>query len=164
MSPLSRRRLLQTGGVAVSIGLAGCSTLGHGGAEIPTQRLGAIDLWNRLEDDVTVSVFIFRGEEAVYWQTHRFAATGTKSDVTDGTIITPPEIESVQMYPPEDEAGHYMIGIYVEETDQRMLLDLTELARTSPDSDGCYLLHIFITEDGPVFGRGTSEEYTNCPS
>lgn len=102
----------------------------------------------------SLSVVIIRDGEQLYWKTHELADSDATGDESESIHLTPPTYTGGQ--------GNYTIGVRMEGAGKSAILDVREMAESAPDEDGCYFVLASLTEDGPVFGRGTSDEHTNC--
>jgi hypothetical protein len=152
VSHVTRREVLQSGGLVAFVGSAGCSTLQADDDTMVGQRLGAVSVHNDTPTDATVAVVIVRDGERVYWREHEIGGTTTAGNTTvnRSTAITPPDFDP--------GFGRYLVGVRVRETSENGVFDLTDVDR----EDDCYHVIMSLTGAGPAFGFGSSDEYTNC--
>lgn len=149
---LTRRNVLQTGGLVAFATGAGCSTPDGDGDTAAGGRLGAVSIHNDTPADATVGVVIVRDGKRVYWQEHEIPGTATVGNtaVSRSTAIAPPDFDP--------GFGRYLVGVRVRETGASGVLDLAKIDR----EDDCYHVVASLTETGPAFALGTADEYANC--
>lgn len=147
---LTRRTVLQSGGLVAFATGAGCSTPEAADTAVGG-RLGAVSIHNDTPADATVAVVIVRDGERVYWQEHEIPGTTVgNTTVNRSTAIAPPDFDP--------GFGRYLVGVRVRETGESGVLDLTDVVR----EDDCYHVVVSLTEAGPAFALGASDEYANC--
>lgn len=84
-SAITRRQALQLSGVALGVGLTGCSTR----QQVPTSeiRIAELSVINHIESQHTVHALLQEGDEIVYWSTIETTPADKDDDRAGGGVF-----------------------------------------------------------------------------